>query len=84
MDNMISHRALRGDNEDDLWLIPIELSNKDEFKLSAESRFVRTRGGSYRFCSWERKDGEAAEAPGMIYAMGHIAHVVPVTGEVVD
>ena len=76
----ISQRALAGTNQDDLYIIPIELADKDEFPISATRRFVRTRGEVYDFGwgLWKRKDGEKVEEmPEMIYVMGHVSTILP-------
>lgn len=79
----ISHRALQGINQDDLYLIPVELGALPEFPLSPTAKFVRCQPNAfqrpvYDFGAWKREDGTPCEEePGMIYAMGHIVRVVP-------
>ena len=79
----VSQRAI-GDgalNKDDLYLIPSFLAEHEEFPLPEDKKFIRLKGATFTFIKglWERKDGDPCEEePGMIYAMGHVARVLPV------
>lgn len=81
-----SHRACKGTNRGELWLIDESMKDANEIELVPQVelapglKLVRMRGESYDFGKmlWKRADGDICEEePGHIYIVAEQVPILP-------